>query len=132
MGSQLKLKLLRDVHVGTNGHGQYFLYSVLDEQGQEYAWFAPAEAHEVIQSAGLKAGSEILVSRVSNGRNGGKFEVAILGKAAEPASNDLKDVMLQCVRDAAEIVSEVKELALRAEDARSIALTLFIARTKQF
>ncbi len=123
------------MHIGENGHGKYFLYSVQDESGQEYAWFAPHESHEVIQTAGLKQGSAFLVQRVESGRKGSsKIEVSILA-TPEPSPKgeealSLKAIMLQCVRDAAEIVSEVKELALRAEDARSIALTLFIARTK--
>ena len=37
------------------------MYAVTNEAGEELVWFAPATAHEVIQSQQLKAGSEIIV-----------------------------------------------------------------------
>ena len=62
-----------------------------------------------------------------------KVEVSILGKAAEPEHNskpdNLRDVMIQSMKDSAEIVAAVPALGLRAEDARAIGLSLFIART---
>lgn len=105
------------------------MYAVQNESGEEVVWFAPSTAHDVIQSQQLKAGSEILVKLT--GKN--KVEVSILGKAAEPEaqskSDSKKDVMIQSMRDAAEIVAAVPDLAFRVEDARSIGLSLFIART---
>ena len=92
-------------------------------------WFAPSTADEVIQNQQLKAGSEIIVKLT--GKN--KVEVSILGKAVEPElpqkSDSKKDVMIQSMRDAAEIVAAVPDLGFRAEDARAIGLSLFIART---
>lgn len=62
-----------------------------------------------------------------------KVEVSILGNAAEPEhgskSDNLKDVMIQSMKDSAEIVNAVPDLGFRAEDARAIGLSLFIART---
>jgi hypothetical protein len=62
-----------------------------------------------------------------------KVEVSILGKAAEPEpaskTDNLRDVMIQSMRDAGEIVGAVPDLGFRAEDARAIGLSLFIART---
>ena len=105
------------------------MYAVANEAGEELVWFAPAPAHDVIQSQGLKTGSEIIVKLT--GKN--KVEVSILGKAAEPEhtlkTDSLKDVMIQSMKDAAEIVAAVPDLAFRVEDARSIGLSLFIART---
>jgi hypothetical protein len=51
-----------------------------------------------------------------------KVEVLILGKATEPgraprSSDNLKDVMIQSMRDSAEIVAAAPELGFRAEDA---------------
>ena len=92
-------------------------------------WFAPATAHDVIQSQQLKAGSEIIVKLT--GKN--KVEVPILGKAADPEHtskpDSLRDVMIQSMKDAAEIVAAVPDLGFRAEDAGAIGLSLFIART---
>jgi hypothetical protein len=130
LNQPIKLKLLRDQPlVGENGHGKYFMYGVTNEAGEELVWFAPATAHEVIQSQQLKAGSEIIVKLI--GKN--KVEVSILGKAAEPEHapkpDSLKDVMVQSMKDAAEILAAVPDLGFRAEDARAIGLSLFIART---
>ena len=128
--SPIKLKLLHDKPLeGTNGHGPYAMYGVVNEAGEELVWFAPPPAHEVIQSQGLKKGAEIIVKLT--GKN--KVEVSILGKAAESephsTTDNLRDVMIQSMKDSAEIVAAVPALGLRAEDARAIGLSLFIART---
>ena len=75
---------------------------------EEMVWFAPATAHDVIQSQQLKAGSEIIVKLT--GKN--KVEVSILGKAAEPehapnSTDSRKEIMIQSMRDAAEILAAV-------------------------
>ena len=92
-------------------------------------WYAPATADDVIQSQQLKTVSEIIVKLVSKN----KIEVSILGKATEPEytpkADSLKDVMIQSMRDAGEIVAAVPDLGFRAEDAGAIGLSLFIART---
>ena len=130
LNQPVKLKLLRNEPlIGENGHGTYYMYAVTNEAGEELVWFAPSTAHDVIQSQQLKAGSEIIVKLT--GKN--KVEVSILGKAAEPEhapkADSLKDVMVQSMKDAAEILSAVPDLGFRAEDARAIGLSLFIART---
>jgi hypothetical protein len=126
----MKLKLLRNEPlIGRNSHGEYYMYAVTNEAGEELVWFAPSTAHDVIQSQQLRAGSEIIVKLT--GKN--KVEVSILGKAAEPEraskTDNLRDVMIQSMKDSAEIVAAVPALGLRAEDARAIGLSLFIART---
>jgi len=134
----LKLKLLRDQpHVGDNGHGKYFLYSAQDEAGIEFAWFAPQEIHDVIQTNGLKTGSEILVKRVqANGKKGvTKIELSILGETPEqPKANgdDLKEIMQRCLQEAVEITKAVAGVPLQSEDVRSICSCLFIARTRAY
>ena len=130
LNQPIKLKLLRNEPlIGENGHGKYFMYAVTNEAGEELVWFAPSTAHDVIQSQQLKTGSEIMVKLT--GKN--KVEVSILGKAAEPEQapkpDILKDVMIQSMKDAGEILAAVPDLSFRAEDARAIGLSLFIART---
>jgi hypothetical protein len=69
---------------------------------------------------------------VENGNKGSsKLQVSISGKEAQPdpKPDSLKDVMIQSMRDAAEILAAVPDLGFRAEDARAIGLSLFIART---
>ncbi len=128
----IKLKLLHDQPlIGENGHGKYTMYAVENETGEQMVWFAPSTAHDVIQSQQLKTGSEIIVKLIAKN----KVEVSILGKAAEPERDskpdNLKNVMIQSMRDAAESVAAVPDLGFRAEDARAIGLSLFIARTKR-
>jgi hypothetical protein len=106
------------------------MYAVENEADEELVWFAPLPAHEVIQSQQLKAGSEIIVKLT--GKN--KVEVSILGKAAEPehalkSTDARKEIMIQSMHDAADILAAVPDLGFRAEDARAIGLSLFIART---
>ena len=131
LNQPIKLKLLRNEPlIGENGHGKYFMYAVSNEVDEELVWFAPATAHDVIQSQQLKAGSEIIVKLI--GKN--KVEVSILGKAAEPehapnSTDSRKDIMIQSMRDAADILAAVPDLGFRAEDARAIGLSLFIACT---
>ena len=127
---QVRLKLLHDKPLeGKNGHGPYAMYGVENEAGEELVWFAPSSAHEVIQSQQLKKGSEIIVKLVGKD----KVEVSIIGKAAEldhsSTSDALKERMIQSMKDAQEVVAAVPDLGFRAEDARSIGLSLFIART---
>ena len=59
--------------------------------------------------------------------------MSIIGKAIEPeepsTSDLLKVRMIQSMKDAQEVVAAVPDLGFRAEDARAIGLSLFIART---
>lgn len=56
--------------------------------------------------------------------------MSIIGySSSEPKMDNLKDVMIQSMRDSTEIVAAVPELGFHAEDARAIGLSLFIART---
>ena len=135
LGQSTRLKLLRNEPIsGSSSFGPYHLYPVVNEQGVEEAFFAPEELHTVIKEHKLKAGDEFILSRVQNGKPGStKLEISIIGKSEMPEeerTDHLKETMQVCLQDAASLVDSVKQLALRAEDARSIALTLFIARTK--
>lgn len=103
-----------------------------DESGSELSFFAPDDVHSILAEHKLKSGDEFILSRVENGKKGSsKLQISIIGKEAssEPKSDNLKDVMTQSMRDAAEILAAVPDLGFRAEDARSIGLSLFIART---
>jgi hypothetical protein len=126
--------LLRDEPIKgkqTNGD-PWQLYPVKDESGSELSFFAPDDVHSILAEHKLKSGDEFILSRVENGKKGSsKLQISIIGKEAssEPKSDNLKDVMTQSMRDAAEILAAVPDLGFRAEDARSIGLSLFIART---
>ena len=134
-GQSKRLKLLRNSPItGTNGYGAYWLYPVVTEQGIEESFFAPEPIHNIIQESKLKAGDEFILSRVQNGKPGSsKLELSLVSvsqtKYSASESDSLKELMIQSMKDAAEIVVAVPELAYRAEDARAIGLSIFIARS---
>jgi hypothetical protein len=133
-GESKRLKLLRNEPItGTSNFGPWSMWPVSNDQGVEESFFAPEPIASIIKEQGLKAGDEFILSRVQNGKPGStKLEISIIGKSEMPEerTDHLKETMQVCLQDAASLVESVKQLALRAEDARSIALTLFIARTK--
>lgn len=100
---------------------------MVQADGKEYSWFAPIEAHEVIQNASLKVGSEILVSRGTNGKRG-KVEVSILGTHQVETSQ--KDLMRQCLKDAIEITKEIEGVPWRSEDIQRISVAMYISLTR--
>ena len=124
--------MLHDCITGKNNYGEYHLYPLKDESGNELSFFAQDDVHAVLAEHKLKSGDEFILTRVENGKKGSsKLEVSIIGKEAssDPKPDNLKDVMVQSMRDAAEILAAVPDLGFRAEDARAIGLSLFIART---
>ena len=115
----------------TNGD-PWQLYPVKDESGNELSFFAPEDVHAILSEHRLKAGDEIILARVENGKKGSsKLQVSIIGNGASPEvkADKLKDIMLQSLRDASEIVASMPELRLRTRDMRAIGVSLFIART---
>ena len=134
LNKPMKFRLLRNEPITgkqTNGD-PWQLYPVKDESGNEVSFFAPDDVHSVLVEHKLKNGDEFILTRVENGKKGSsKLQVSIIGKEAtpDPKPDSLKDVMIQSMRDAAEILSAVPDLGFRAEDARAIGLSLFIART---
>ena len=127
-----KLKLLRNEPlIGENGHGRYFMYAAMNEGGEGLVWFAPAPAHEVIQSQQLKAGSEIIVKLIGKNR----VEVSILGKPAKPehetkSGDNLAGILKQSIADAAQAVRSFPDIPFQPEDIRAAALTLMIQRAR--
>ena len=108
------------------------MYPVKDESGNEVSFFAPDDIHTILAEHKLKSGDEFILTRVENGKKGSsKLQVSIIGKesTSDLKPDSLKEVMIQSMRDAAEIVAAVPDLGFRAEDARAIGLSLFIART---
>ena len=133
LNKPIKLTLLRNEPItGKNSYGEYHLYPVKDEQNNELSFFAPDDVHSVLAEHKLKSGDEFILTRVENGKKGSsKLQVSIMGKEStlEPTQDKLKEIMVQSMKDAAEVVAAVPDLGFRAEDARAIGLSLFIART---
>ena len=143
LGEEVRLKLLKDnPHIGESNYGKYFLYNVEDlSDGQAKSFFAPEYVHDAIQMSGLKSGSEFTIKKITqDDTNSGKpvvrLQLALVSSNAtngqhhsEPADS-FKEIMMQCVKDAAEIVGSVKDIPFQTSDIRSLSATLFIARTK--
>jgi hypothetical protein len=134
------LKLLKDkAFVGENGHGPYFLYSV-DHEGTEKAFFATSEVHQAILENGLKSGDTFSIKKVAvqNGKKiGTSVDFAIVSKQETPKNNVLpatddgfRDIMEKCLRESVSVVQAVNTVTWTTENITSIALTMFIQRSK--
>ena len=124
--------------VGQSQYGEYFLYAVKNGNGEEYSFFAPEEVH--LEMSKLRKGDKVSVTKLAEKKGTKvviKYDVKVLsnGKASDDNSNSAQptngkdnyyDIMLNSCRDAMKIQSELGGMF----DAKSIAVTLFIARTK--
>jgi hypothetical protein len=146
LNEEAVLRLLKDkCYEGSNSFGAFHLYSV-EHEGLEKAFFAPAEVHEQIVGSNLKAGDEFVVRKVAaeNGKQvGSRIEFRLLKKAEAAstapggtdgnqhvASDGLKAMMAQCVREAVEITKGISGVAWQNEDVQKISSCLFIARSR--
>ena len=108
------------------------LYPVKNESGNELSFFAPDDIHTIMAEHKLKTGDEFILTRVENGSKGSsKLEVSIIGKdsSTAPESDNLKELMIRSMRDAAAIAAEAPEFRFGSSDVRAIANSLFIARS---
>lgn len=130
----VKVKLLKEKpYEGRSPYGSYKLYS-LEVEGREKAFFAPPEFPD--QVTGFKAGDEFVIRKVAV-QTGSKIlsKVVVEGQpkpsngSAQQASDNLKDIMEQCIRDAVAISKVVEGVPFQTHDLQKIASCLFIART---
>jgi hypothetical protein len=138
-GQEVRLQLIKDkAYIGENSVGKYYLYSVKDlGDGQEKALFATEEIHQIITEQKLGKNSEFILKRVTNGRPGStKLEIALVNSPKEPATlespksgDGLKQLLLTCILDAAEIVKTAR-IQFNNDELQKLATTLFIQRTK--
>ena len=136
----IKLTLLKDKpYVGQNNYGEFYLYSAKDENGIEYSYFADASVHSLIQEHKLRTGNSFVVQRVAvmNGKKmSSKVEFSIIGEAEPlpsippvPGSDNLKEILLQCLVDAAEVVKSAG-IQFSNDELQKLATTLFIQRAR--
>lgn len=131
VNQQVKLRLLKDkAYTGESSVGKYYLYSVKNvDTDEDLSFFAPDNIHEAIVSQNLGAGSEFLLKRLN-----GKYEFSLVGKSASPQpakSDNLRDIMLQSIRDAQDVVAN-SGIQFSNDELQKFATTMFIARAKQF
>jgi len=121
--------------VGQSRYGEYYLYAVKNGTDQEYSFFAPAEVNDQIKS--LRKGERFEITKTAE-QKGMKivtrYDIKVEKKNFEsPAieinkntNDNFYELMLTSCRDAVKIQNELGGLM----DAKSLAVTLFIARSK--
>jgi len=127
----MSLELLFDEPmVGQSRFGEYYLYAVKNGTDQEYSFFAPAEVNEQIKS--LRKGERFEITKLAE-QKGTKIVTSYKVEKQTPANeinknnnDNFYDLMLTSCRDAVKIQNELGGLM----DAKSLAVTLFIARSK--
>ncbi len=136
MNKTLSLELLFDEPmVGQSRYGEYYLYAVKNGTDQEYSFFAPAEVNEQIKL--LRKGERFEITKLAEQKGMKivtKYEIKVEKKNLESPLNEINkntddtfyDLMLTSCRDAVRIQNELGGLM----DAKSLAVTLFIARSK--
>lgn len=133
------LELLFDEPIkGQSKYGDYFLYAVKNGSDEEYSFFAPEEVHSELMK--FRKGDKVQITKTAE-QNGKKivttYDVKVLSNCKEaddksksslPANgkDNYYDIMLHSCKDAIKIQSELGGLF----DGKSLAVTLFIARTK--
>ena len=133
LNKTVSLELLFDECVkGQSRYGDYFLYMVKDQSGVEYSLFAPEEVHEKLKD--FRKGDRFSLTKEA-GQNGKKIIIkfsVIKTESKQPEStngntnDNFYDLMLTSCRDAVRIQNELGGLM----DAKSLAVSLFIARSK--
>ncbi|MBV6419563.1 MAG: hypothetical protein DAHOPDDO_00786 [Ignavibacteriaceae bacterium] len=132
----VNIELLQDQPlIGTSRYGEYYLYNVRNGNGEEYSFFPDKEVHEKLKD--LRKGDKAEICKRAE-QKGSKiittFEVKVLqnnNESPEKANNKILednyyDLMLISCRDAVRIQNDLGGLM----DAKSLAVTLFIARSK--
>lgn len=137
LNKTMSLELLFDEPmVGQSRFGEYFLYAVKNGSDVEYSFFAPAEVNEQIKS--LRRGERFEITKLAEQRGTKiitKYDIKLLPTTILPdrqagnqlpTSDNFYELMLTSCRDAVKIQNELGGLM----DAKSLAVTLFIARSR--
>lgn len=136
LNKPVKIELLQDNCLqGTSRFGDYYLYNVRGGNGQEYSFFPDKEVHEKLKD--LRKGDTAEICKKAE-QKGSKiitsFDVKVQQNSIESPEkpnnktpdDNYYDLMLTSCRDAVRIQNELGGLM----DAKSLAVTLFIARSK--
>lgn len=127
------LELLYDKpQIGNSQYGEYYLYAVRNGDGAtEYSYFAPPEVHDKLKD--FKRGTKITITKSAEQKGNKivtKYDInpeGVVSQVREESLNDnYYELMLNSCKDAVKIQTELGGLM----DAKSIAVTLFIARSK--
>lgn len=125
-----------DAITGQSRFGTYWMYTLKEQNGEEVLFFAPEEVNEQIKS--LKKGDLFEITKLAEQKGTKiitKYDIKVEKKQTLNPSNELPkngsadyffDLMLTSCRDAVKIQNELGGMM----DAKSIAVTLFISRSK--
>ena len=128
--------LFDDPMVGQSKYGEYYLYAVKNGTDVEYSFFAPVEVNEQIKT--LRKGDRFEITKLAEQKGTKiitKFDVKILEKEKttpekvngnSTAADNYYNIMLNSCKDAIKLQNELGGMF----DAKSLAVTIFIARTK--
>jgi hypothetical protein len=143
LNEPVRLKLLRDTpYEGENSYGPYYLYTV-EESGEEKAYFATQDVHLKIRESKLVQGDEFILEKTATQK--GKRVITEIAFEAMPVErtngngngsfhangDDLKKIMLDCLRDAVDVTRAVDGVPFQTEDIQKLATTLFITRSRK-
>ncbi len=131
MNKATTLELLFDEPIiGQSQYGQYYLYAVKNGSGsdEEYSYFAPDIVHEQLKE--LPKGTKVEIIKLAE-QKGTKvvtnYALKVLSNGKEEKQVDnYYQLMLNSCKEAIKIQNELGGMF----DAKSIAVTLFIARSK--
>jgi hypothetical protein len=130
-GEEALVTLIRDNPVvGRSDFGPYFCYSVLTADNTEMSLFATEAIHSVIQEKKLRKGSKFILRKPiqTNGKKAA-MEIALVAKEQAVPQDDLKTLLLQSIRDAADIVKEAG-VQFSNEELQRLSVTLFLQRVR--
>ena len=133
MNKPVSLELLYDEpKIGQSQYGEYYLYAVRNGGPDELSFFATEDVHEKLKE--LNRGDRFTITKLAE-QKGAKiitrYEVHPTQQKAperlpETHIDNYYELMLNSCRDAIKIQQELGGLM----DAKNIAVTLFIARSK--
>ena len=126
--------------VGQSRYGDYYLYAVKNGGDTEYSFFAPDDVHEIIKTmhkgdrfeitkTAEQKGSKILTKheiKIPEVKSPTSKQPSESENKSSNASDKFYELMLLSCKDAIKIQTELGGMM----DAKSLAVTLFIARSK--
>lgn len=146
----VEVELLYDEPVsGTSTYGSYNMYAVKDDTGMEWSFFAPEEVHKELSK--LSKGDIAVITKIAAQKGSRvitKYDVQLPNKVKKTNSSvhigevleqilpengaDSKDAFYEIMKSSyADALSINTELNGRVVSVEKIAVTLFIARSKQ-
>ena len=128
LNKPVKIELLQDqCLIGTSRDGEYYLYNVRHGGAEELRYFADKDVHEQIKN--LRRGDKVEICKKAE-QKGTKivtnYDVKVLKNEAPTSKDNYFETMLTSYQDAQKIQEELNGMV----DVNRIAITLFIARSK--